>query len=294
MPGRPPVDGTLLPTPAETSARDRAISRPVFEQVIRRAAELSLTETDAEDNLSEAEVIRIATELGLPVHHVQRALFELPELTAAPRWYDRYFGSPVFSVSRVVPGDPAATLRRIEDYLVTREYLQIVRRRGETLALVPAEDTISSVARALFRPGSRHSVARASRVLVGTRRLHDAGSHVRFEADLSGSRRDLLRTGIAAGGAGGLLTGGVAAGITAGVLGGDVSLVPHILAFGGAMAATVAAGFSVAASHFRSRVLSAESELAGLLDRLEQGERLDPPPPPWRRRLQLRLFGDRS
>jgi hypothetical protein len=55
------------------------------------------------------------------------------------------------------------------------------------------------------------------------------------------------------------------------------------------MAATFAASFSAAASRFRNRVHAAKLELASLLDRLEHGERLEPPPAPWRRRL----FGGR-
>jgi hypothetical protein len=72
-----------------------------------------------------------------------------------------------------------------------------------------------------------------------------------------------------------------------------LGVVPHVLAFGGAMAGTVVGGVSIAASQFRNRVFAAKVELTGLLDRLERGDRLDPPPAPWRRKLQ-RLFGERT
>jgi hypothetical protein len=134
--------------PAQDAPAARSIVRRDFEQVIRRAAELSLSDTDPDDNLSEDEVLRIAKELGLPAHHVRQALFELPDLKVRPQWYDRYFGPAVFSVNRVVPTRKEQALRRVEDYLVTREYLQIVRRKGDTIAFVPADDTISSLARA--------------------------------------------------------------------------------------------------------------------------------------------------
>src|SRR5690606_38914849 len=153
--------------PPAGSAAIRSIRRADFEHVIRRAAELSLRETDPDDNLSEEEVLRIATELGLPLQHVRQALFELPDLKVEPRWYDRFFGPAVFSVARVIPTRKEPALRRVEDYLVTREYLQIVRRKGDTIAFVPADDTISSVARAIARPGSRHTISRASRMMVG-------------------------------------------------------------------------------------------------------------------------------
>lgn len=269
------------------------ITRDRFTQVIRRAAELSLTDADAGDDLTEDEVVRIGTELGLSAHHVQRALLEVPELAAAPRWYDGYFGSPVFSVSRSVAGDAGNTLRLLEDYLVTREYLQIVRRRPGSLGFAPAEDTISAVARALFRPDRRHRLARASRVLVGVHELADETVHARFEVDLSEARRAALRSGILLGGTGGMVTGALFAGITAGVLPPDFGVVPHVLAFTGGIAAGGAAGFSIAASRFRERLAAAKHEVVVLLDRLEHGARLDPPPAPWRRKLQLRLSGSR-
>jgi hypothetical protein len=37
----------------------------------------------------------------------------------------------------------------------------------------------------------------------------------------------------------------------------------------------------------------ARTELESLLDRAEHGERLEPPPAPWRRRLQMKFLGSR-
>lgn len=279
--------------PAQEVPAARSIVRRDFEQVIRRAAELSLSDTDPDDNLSEDEVLRIATELGLPAHHVRQALFELPDLKVRPQWYDRYFGPAVFSVNRVVPTRKEQALRRVEDYLVTREYLQIVRRKGDTIAFVPADDTISSLARALARPNSRHTISRASRVMVGVHTLPDDDAHVRFDIDLSDARKESVRGGVVMGGLVGLGVGTIAAVITSGVAGG-LGDITQVVAFGGSMAASITATVSLAASRFRNRVFGAKMELTGLLDRLERGDRLDPPPAPWRRKLQLRLFGDRS
>jgi hypothetical protein len=276
---------------APVPQRQRSIARGEFEQVIRRAAELSLRDADADEQLSEDEVIRIATELGMPAHHVRRALFELPEMRAEPRWYDRYYGEPILSVARVVPGEAGLTLRRIEEYLVTREYLQVVRRRGENIAMVPADDTISSLARAFFRPGGKHHIARASRVLVSSHTLPDDETHVRFDIDMNQDRRNAVRSGAGFGIAGGIAVGALAAAAANAFAPIYVQPVAEILAFGSGMAATFAASFSTAAKRFRQRALAARLELAGLLDRLEHGQRLEPPPAPWRQRLQQRLFG---
>jgi hypothetical protein len=285
-----PEDGT---TGVPARQPQRAVDREQFEQVIRRAAELSLQDADAYDQLSEAEVVRIATELGLPAHHVQRALFELPELNVRPRWYDRYYGSPVFSVGRVVPSEAPLTLKRVEEYLVTREYLQIVRRRGENIALIPADDTISSLARTFFRSGSRHHIAKASRVLVNAHPLDDGSAHVRVDVDLSEDRRSSANSAAWGGTVGGIIVGGVAAHFTGMATPVAFGVVPEALAFGAGLAGTFAAVFSSAANNFRGRLHAARLEISGVLDRLEHGERLEPPAAPWRRRLSGKLFGER-
>jgi hypothetical protein len=270
----------------------RNIGRSELQQVIRRAAELTLGDADADEQLSEGEVVRIARELGLPEHHVQRALFELPELHVRPRWYDRYFEPPVFSVSRVVPGQAPLTLRRLEEYLVTREYLQIARRRGDHIAFIPADDTISSLARAFFRSGKRHHIARASRVVLSAHELPDQYTHLRLDVDLEEERKKNVSSASAVGFFGGIIAGGIGAATM------HVALplfgpAPEILTFGVGMGAAFAASFSAHAAAFKRRLHEARAELTALLDRAEHGERLDPPPAPWRRRLQGKLFGER-
>jgi hypothetical protein len=271
----------------------RAVTRRDLEAVIRRAAELSYREGDADERLSEDEVVRIAAEIGLQPHHVRQALVELPTLKVEPSWTQRYYGVPIISGGRTVQGRPQQTASRLEDYLTTREYLQIVRRVRDQVLFEPAEDAISSIARGVLRPGSRHHVSRARRVLLTVAPLDDTTTHVRIEADLSDQRRQYVRTGI---------TGGVAGGLIVGALGAaaiDVTLAPSlaatvgsVVAFGGGLAASVTAGIMGAGARFRGRVEQARAEIEALLDRVESGGRLDPPPAPWRRRLQLRLFGD--
>ena len=52
------------------------ISRRDLPAVVKRAAELAAVEGDAEEAISEEEVVRIAAELGLSERHVRQALFE--------------------------------------------------------------------------------------------------------------------------------------------------------------------------------------------------------------------------
>jgi hypothetical protein len=103
-----------------------------------------------------------------------------------------------------------------------------------------------------------------------------------------------VRGGIVFGGTVGIAVGGLSAMFASAIMPGVLGQVPELLAFGGAMAGTIAGSVSIAATRFRTRVFSAKMERTGLLDRLERGDRLDPPPAPWRRKLQLRIFGDRN
>ena len=281
--------------PADEAERsNRAIVRSQLREVIRRAAELSLDDTDtADEQLSEDEVLRIAAELGLPAHHVQRALYELPELRVEPRWYDRYVGSCILSAGRDVASESTLVLRRLADYLVTREYLQIVQRRGDSITFIPADDTLSTLARAFTRSSRRHIITRATRVMVGVYPMAET-SHVRVDVDLTRARSEGLRSGTLIGASFGVLTGGAAAVVTMMVLPPQsAGIIPPIAAFSTSVVAMGAAGIVLAARRFKAQVAAAKAELQGLLDRLEEGGRLDPPPSPWRRRLQLRLFGER-
>jgi hypothetical protein len=282
---------TNLPTPAPAPGGDRGITRRQLEAVIRRAAELYAAETDADERLSEGELLRIADELGLPEQHVRRALFELPEEPEDPSLVDRVFGPGILTATRTVPSEPGVTFQRLEDYLTTREYLQLRRRQPERALFGPADDTISNIARALSRPSSRFHLARARKVGLAVRPLDAAHSHVRLEVDLQHRRRDAVK-GAAAGativglglGAGAFALVGVpvtdlmgtAAGVAAGVAGGAAGFA--------AGAAGVVTGV---AARFRRRFTAARLEIEGLLDRLERGDRLEPPPSPWRRRLQI-------
>lgn len=282
------------PAPRDSSAAPR-ITREDLQLVIRRAAELYTAEADADEQLSEAEVLRIADELGLPGRHVRQALYELPRHRGDAGWVDRWFGPPAVVGTRVVPGRPGAVVDRLEDYLVTREFLQVLRRQGDKVAFSPAEDAISNVARAVRRPQRQWQIARARRVLVEARPIPDEESHVRMELDVANRRTRAVTGGIAVGALVGLP---LAAGaffpvghIVFDVAGDAAGYAAGLVAGAGAFAASVSAGMAVARARFKSRVEDARLEVAALLDRLEGGRTLDPPPAPWLRSLRSRIAG---
>ncbi len=286
------ADEPSSPDPAGRDAR--GVSREELQLVIRRAAELYTAETDSDERLSESEVLRIADELGLPGRHVRQALYELPrtgsEMTS---WLDRWYGPPTVVGTRVTQGQPDQVVDRLEDYLITREFLQILRRQGGRASFSPADDAISNVARAVRRPQRQWQIARSRRVLVEARPLPGEESHVRLELDLEPLRRKALTSGIV----GGVLVGlPLAAGAFFPVghlvfdIAGDAAAYAAGLAAGaGTFSASVAGGMAVARSRFRARVDNARMEIAALLDRLEGGGKLDPPPAPWLRSLRSRI-----
>ena len=260
--------------------------------MIRRAAELSLAEADAAEELTEAEVLRIASELGLPADHVQQALHERPTLQVSPSWHDRWFDPPVLTLGRTMPGSAESLQARLEQYLTTYEYLQVMRRRGLDLAMVPADDTISRIARAIARPGRRFGLAHAQRVVLAVQPLPERGTHVRLEADFRDERARAARSGMVAGGTIGLLAGSI---LVATALGATSGATEVALAAGGVATgvAVLALAIRRQATHFRDRLERVRRELLLLLDRAETGQPLDPPPAPWRKNLQARLFGPR-
>lgn len=286
---------TAPPTEIVKGEESRALTRPDFEAVIRRAAELSAIEAEdgAEETLSEEEVLRIATELGLPSRHVRRAIYELPEFEPGAGTADSWFGPTMLTATRIVPGQPDSMRRRIEEYLTTREYLQIVRQRQGRTFLMPADDAISNLARGLLRPSRRFHLARARRVVMGVRPLDERSAHVHIATDMSEQRKTAVRTGAFFGITGGLVVGGV--GVALASMAGLPPIAEsaaQIAAFATGFGGTLAGALTAARAAFRGKLSAARVELEGLLDRAEHGDRLDPPPAPWRRRLQQKFLGN--
>jgi len=273
--------------------RGKAIARRDLEEVIRRAAELSLADADAAEELTEDEVVRIAGELGLPAQHVRQALHERPTLQVAPSWPDRWFDPAVLTLGRTLPGRPESIQARLEQYLTTYEYLQVVRRRGLELALTPAEDAISRIARVIARPGRRFGLAHARRVVVAVQALPEQGTHVRVEADFREERARMARGALLAGGSIGTLAGTGLLAIALTATNGPIEVVLGAGAMATGIAGATALFVRSGARHFRDRLERVRHELLLLFDRAETGQPLDPPPAPWRRNLQARLFGPR-
>lgn len=271
------------------------ISRPQLEAVIRRAAELYAAETAAGDGISEAELIRIASELGLPARLVRQALYETPATVDEPSLIDRLCGPAEVSVARVVPNEPELTRKRLEEYLVTREYFQVTRRQPGQAWFIPADDVISRIIRSFSRPARRFHIPKARGIALSVHPLEEGRAHVKLDLNYRSVRKEALMTGGIVGGVPvGMAVGGLLAAAVDAIFPGPISAGGVFAAIGAGMVTSASAGIALAAAHFRRLRKQAGTEVEHLLDRIETGEKLDPPLPPWRRRLQAQLQRPRN
>lgn len=271
----------------------KSLTRRNMEAVIRRAVELSLEESDSSDNISEDEVIRIAGELGISPRHVKQAMFENRGEEREESYLDRWMGPDSVTATRVVPCPERTAHGRLEDHLVTREYLQIRRKQGNHAYFEPADDAFSSIARTFSRPSSKFHLARAHKAFLTIRAVDEQSCHVRLELNYADRRKSQADGAIYGGGMAAILIGGLAGIATGNLMGG-----PDIIQAIGGMTAGVVAGGGVFAgiwaavrNEYRKWINRTQDEADSLLDRLEHGDSLRPPASPWLRRLQQKLRG---
>lgn len=269
--------------------RGTNLTRKQFDQVIRRATELAVHDSDSMD-LSESELFRIARDVGVPERHVRRALSEV-RTGAAGGPLDRLFGPEVVAASRSVSGVPTELAGAIDNFLVAGRLLQPLRRGPNVLHYRPAVDWISQVARAASATSRRYYVASAKSVEVYLEEIGTGSGTtlVEFRVD-PGTRGDAIGGAIMGGGA-----GGAAGGAAVGFWLATVAPVAWATLAGVSVAGGVASGiaWAVGRSHQR-KVRDVLAEVEGVLDQLEAGETLEPPPPSWRQWVRRQFHGARK
>jgi hypothetical protein len=273
-----------------TDEKGRGLTRTEFDAVIRRAAELASSDPEAsEGGLTETELYRIAGEVGLDEAHVRRALVEVrsgPPLEETGRGViHRVFGPGVVRVSRVVPGTVEALSQKVDDYMVSTQLLQRVRRSHAVLQYRQAADWASQVARATGM--RKYFIASARSVEVQLDAIDSAHTSVTLTVE-PGTRGNDVAGAIV----GGALASGAAG--TGSAIGAAVLLASGAIpiAVGVAVATGVwsAIFFGTGAAH-RKKVDDVRTEAEGVLDALETGTSLEPPPPAWRNWVKRHLRG---
>lgn len=270
------------------SEPSRSLTRRQFDRVIRRAAELTAQDSESGSELGEADLFRIAKEVGLPERHVRMALSEMRSGADSEGLVDRVYGPARVVVSRVVDASPEELARELDEFLVGGQLLQRVRRTPSLLQYRPAIDWASTLARAASATSRRYYIASAKSVEVRLDAVEEGRTLISFDVD-PGIRGEWLGGGLSGGGA-----GGVGAGLGAGLA--MASVAPEAVAVATGLAA--AGGFFVLinrimAHYHKKKWLEVRTEVEGVLDQLESGESLEPPPPSWRKWVERQFHGAR-
>ena len=175
------------------------IRREALERIIQRAAELQAGERDIGEGLTEADVLALGNDVGIPARYLRQALLEertrslVQERGGVPGWL---LGPGRLSAQRVVSGEPAAVERALDSWMQQEELLQVKRRYPDHTTWEPKVGAFASIQRALGSGGRRFALARASEVAGQVTPLESGFCHVQLFADMRNIRRQ--RLGIAA------------------------------------------------------------------------------------------------
>ncbi len=271
----------------------KGLTRQEFDEVMRRAAELTATDPESEERgFSRHEVLKIGQEVGLPEQHLRRALAEVrtgTSLVKRPSGSIKALFSPVtIGASRIIDKPRDELVEKLDDFLVSAQLLQRVRKGREVFQYKASGDLVSWFTRATS--GSRHHYIASSRLVdVRFEELEEGETLVEIIVDPG--IQDEYRVGA--------VIGGVFAGIpTAALSGGGIGLLgvavaPAVMIVGGLVVGVgVAAGVAKLVSRsLDQRCDEVKREIEGILDRLETGDGLETPAPPWRKWMK-RNFGE--
>lgn len=238
------------------------ITREALDRIIQRAAELQTGERDIGDGLTEADVVKLGSEVGIPARYLQQALLEERTRTAvsaargALPWL---FGPVQLWAERVVPGTRAEVEQALLRWMEDQELLQVRRRYPDRVSWEPRAGAFASLQRALGTGGRAYALARAEEVHGQVTQLEPGFCHVRLGAGVQNLRRRRIAGGAAIGSSGILTTG----------------VMMIIGAFGVAALAPVAVlvpvGIAFARAHDRENA-RVQVALEQVLDRLERNE----------------------
>ena len=266
------------------------LTRRDFDEVMRRAAELAADDPDgAADAFSDAEVVRIGREVGLPERHVRRALAERRASgggVGSGGWRDAVamvLLRDEVKASRTIARSRARIRRELDDFMVGGQLLQRVRGKDDLLQYRPAVDWASRVARAASFRSRKHYVASARLVEIRMERIEKESTQVEVRVD-PGIASNYRNWWVVVGLVMGFAVGGVGVGA-----GWSLPLVVGVSAVVGASAPLLTA--MLAAPGFRRRVADVRTEVEGVLDGLETKNGLEPPPPAWRRWVRRHFHG---
>lgn len=240
------------------------IDRAALERIIQRAAELQAGDVDTGDGLSEQEVLKLGSEVGIPGRFLRQALYEETTRGGIERAHGllaRWAGPRLVGASRVVPGEKAALERAIEEWMTDAEALAVKRRLPDRTLWEAQKGLIAQMKRGFGVGGKSYHLARTVEVSHAVTPLETGYCHVALSADVSNSRGGVLAGATAVGASGVLLSALLLAAVPVAVP--LVLLVPGVLGLGVAAA--------IPRAH-RRRAERTQLALEQILDGLERGE----------------------
>lgn len=238
------------------------IDRPALERIIQRAAELQAREREIGDGLSEADLMRLGEEVGIPTTYLRQALLEerTRSVVQAERGFATWLTGPRHvAAQRTISGERRALEAALNQWMTEGELLQVKRRYPDRTSWEPQKGTMVSLKRS-FGIGGRQYVLAGAKETMGQVMAVDGGRcHIRLIADLSNTFGEHLW------GAGVLAGAGATASAVIAILG----FLPVIAAL--PLAGAVPLAFIVGRSRYKD-VERTHVALEQVLDRLEHGE----------------------
>ena len=244
------------------------IDRAAVDRILARALELQAdVPVDSQGQLTEAQLLDLAKEVGLDPVNLRQALAEERTRVAVPDepgLLASLYGGSVASAQRTVHGTPSQVLKALDDWMQRQECLVVQRYfRSERIVWEARRDVMGMVRRTMS--GRGQALARATDVAATAIALDPSRVLVRLDARLGGYRSLMAQQNVAVTGAG-VVIGGVLA----------VLSFP-LLAAAAPVAVFAPAAFAAGrASHHRT-VARAQLALEQVLDRLERGDASRPP-----------------
>lgn len=252
-----------------------------IDRVLARATELQagISSADAAEGMTEAQLLEVAKEVGISPEHLRQAIAE--ERARMPVRDEKGFaarvaGPATASASRVLRGDPATMITRLDEWMRREECLCVRRRFADGMSWEPRRDLAGSLKRMIGGRGRQYLLTRAGETTATVVPVDATRVVVSLTADLHAARSTRVGSGAAVASAG---VAGSAVGLSLiSVLG----VVPQfeLIAAAGALLpgiAGIAGGWGIAASH-RGRVEALTVALEKVLDHLEHTAGTPPAP----------------
>ena len=239
----------------------RKIDRGALERIIQRAAELQAGEMDTGDGVTEQELLKLGSDVGIPGRFLQQALYEenaggsALERGLAARWV----GPRTVMAHRVVPGDRGALEQALGEYMAEEEAMTPKRRLPDRTVWERQRGLFAEMKRGLSFEGKAYHLARAAEVSAQIAALEDGYCHAELAADVGNHR------GSAVVGAATLTALGIFGTLA-------VALVPGLQILAVVPLVSGIGLSSLVVRDYRRRVERMQTALEQVLDRLERGE----------------------